>query len=141
MASAQRTGYSDVPQPQPELELDELYRELILDHYKSPRHHTKLARADVVAEGYNPVCGDEVDHIAMTIAFGGEAPPGVAFEVDDELARMGAAVDRARTDELVSARFERREQTVVLQHGRERDARSDGLEREVLGHARLLVDR
>jgi len=42
MASARQTGYSDVPQPQPELELDELYRELILDHYKSPRHHTKL---------------------------------------------------------------------------------------------------
>lgn len=69
MASAQRTGYSDVSQPQPELELDELYRELILDHYKSPRHHTKLARADVVAEGYNPVCGDEVE---MELVFDGE---------------------------------------------------------------------
>lgn len=44
-----------------ELELDELYRELILDHYKSPRHRTRLASPDVVAEGYNPVCGDEVE--------------------------------------------------------------------------------
>ena len=69
MVSARRTGYSDVSQPQPELELDELYRELILDHYKSPRHHTKLAHADVVAEGYNPVCGDEVE---MELVFDGE---------------------------------------------------------------------
>ena len=69
MVSARRTGYLDVPQPQPELELDELYRELILDHYKSPRHHVKLPRADVVAEGYNPVCGDEVE---MELVFDGE---------------------------------------------------------------------
>jgi len=46
---------------QPEPEFDELYRELILDHYKHPRHRTPLAHADVVAEGYNPVCGDEVE--------------------------------------------------------------------------------
>jgi nitrogen fixation NifU-like protein len=44
-----------------ELELDELYRELILDHYKNPRHHTPLDHAAVVAEGYNPVCGDEIE--------------------------------------------------------------------------------
>jgi nitrogen fixation NifU-like protein len=52
-----------------EFELDELYRELILDHYKHPRHHAHLANADVVAEGYNPVCGDEVD---MELNFAGD---------------------------------------------------------------------
>lgn len=52
-----------------ELELDELYRELILDHYKSPRHHRRLDAPDVVAEGYNPVCGDEIE---MQLAFDGE---------------------------------------------------------------------
>ena len=44
----------------PEPALDELYRELILDHYKNPRHREKLADADVTAEGFNPVCGDEI---------------------------------------------------------------------------------
>ena len=48
-------------QRQPEPVLDELYRELILDHYKHPRHRNQLEHADVVAEGYNPVCGDEVE--------------------------------------------------------------------------------
>jgi nitrogen fixation protein NifU and related proteins len=52
-----------------ELQLDELYRELILDHYKHPHHHEKLAEADVVAEGYNPVCGDEVE---MQLKFEGD---------------------------------------------------------------------
>jgi nitrogen fixation NifU-like protein len=50
-----------VRQPVPEPEFDELYRELILDHYRSPRHREPLAQADVVAEGYNPLCGDEVE--------------------------------------------------------------------------------
>lgn len=51
---------------QQEPELDELYRELILDHYKQPRNRKTLERADVVAEGYNPVCGDEIE---MQLAF------------------------------------------------------------------------
>ena len=52
-----------------ELELDELYRELILDHYKNPRHREKLPRADVTAEGFNPVCGDEIE---MELNFDGD---------------------------------------------------------------------
>ncbi len=41
-------------------ELDELYRDIILDHYKAPRGKEPLERADVTEEGYNPLCGDEV---------------------------------------------------------------------------------
>jgi nitrogen fixation NifU-like protein len=54
---------------QSEPPLDELYRELILDHYKNPRNKKRLAAADVVAEGYNPLCGDEVE---MQLAFEGD---------------------------------------------------------------------
>jgi len=57
-----------------ELELDELYRDLILDHYKNPRHREKLPRADVTAEGYNPVCGDEIE---MELAFEGDRIAGI----------------------------------------------------------------
>ena len=60
-----------------ELELDELYRELILDHYKHPRHHEPLDHADVVAEGYNPVCGDEIE---MQLAFDGERLSGIGIK-------------------------------------------------------------
>lgn len=41
-------------------ELDELYKEVILDHYRSPRNARPLANPDVTEEGTNPLCGDEV---------------------------------------------------------------------------------
>ena len=41
-------------------EFDQLYRELILDHYKNPRNHGLLDPADAHAEGQNPLCGDEI---------------------------------------------------------------------------------
>lgn len=41
-------------------ELDELYRELILDHNRRPRNHRKLEAPCTHAEGYNPLCGDRV---------------------------------------------------------------------------------
>lgn len=44
----------------PEPQFDELYRDLILDHYRRPRNRGRLAEATVHAEGANPVCGDEV---------------------------------------------------------------------------------
>ena len=41
-------------------ELRELYRELILDHARSPRHFGKLADATHCADGINPLCGDKL---------------------------------------------------------------------------------
>lgn len=41
-------------------ELRELYRELILDHARSPRHFGKLSDATHSAEGINPLCGDKL---------------------------------------------------------------------------------
>ena len=41
-------------------ELRELYRELILDHARNPRHFGKLDGVSHMAEGINPLCGDKV---------------------------------------------------------------------------------
>lgn len=41
-------------------ELDELYGEIILDHYRNPRHCVLLPNADIRAKGDIPLCGDEV---------------------------------------------------------------------------------
>ena len=41
-------------------ELQQLYQSLILDHNRSPRNFGSLAGADRHAEGYNPLCGDQV---------------------------------------------------------------------------------
>ena len=52
------------------MDLDELYRDLILDHYRNPRNKGDLtATSDgstVIAEGLNPSCGDEIQ-IAVKI--------------------------------------------------------------------------
>ncbi len=41
-------------------EMRELYRELILDHARNPRHFHKLDDATHTAEGMNPLCGDKL---------------------------------------------------------------------------------
>ena len=40
--------------------LDELYKEVILDHYQNPRNSEPLQQVSVTTEGYNPVCGDQI---------------------------------------------------------------------------------
>ncbi len=41
-------------------DLDDLYREVILDHYRSPRNRRSLESVDIETRGFNPFCGDEV---------------------------------------------------------------------------------
>jgi len=45
----------------PEPQFDDLYREVILEHYHEPHGKEPLERTDVAAEGMNPLCGDELD--------------------------------------------------------------------------------
>jgi nitrogen fixation NifU-like protein len=40
--------------------LEDLYREVILDHYRNPRNKGHLDNPDLSAEGVNPLCGDEI---------------------------------------------------------------------------------
>jgi nitrogen fixation protein NifU and related proteins len=40
---------------------DDIYREIILDHYRNPRNKGKLTDADVSIHDSNPLCGDEID--------------------------------------------------------------------------------
>lgn len=40
---------------------DDIYREIILDHYRNPRNKGKLPHADVSTHDSNPLCGDEID--------------------------------------------------------------------------------
>ena len=40
--------------------LDELYRDIILDHYKNPRHGNDVDNPDLESNGNNPFCGDEI---------------------------------------------------------------------------------
>ena len=42
------------------MELDSLYQEVILDHYRSPKHKGLSAAKDVQVHHNNPSCGDEI---------------------------------------------------------------------------------
>jgi nitrogen fixation protein NifU and related proteins len=74
--------------------MEDLYREVILDHYKNPRGHGVIEDADATAEGLNPLCGDEV---AIYVAFGedGETIDEVKFS------GRGCAISQAATSMLM----------------------------------------
>jgi len=81
-------------------ELEQMYREVILDHYKSPRGHGLIEGAEAQAEGQNPLCGDEVT-ISVKFAEDGETIDAVGFE------GRGCAISQAATSmltELVQGR-------------------------------------
>ena len=40
--------------------LEDLYREIILDHYRTPRNRGELEPPAIKADGHNPLCGDEI---------------------------------------------------------------------------------
>lgn len=59
-------------------ELSDLYQQVILDHNKKPRNFRKLENANYSAEGYNPLCGDQLhvylemeDEVVKDISFEG----------------------------------------------------------------------
>lgn len=56
--------------------MSDLYRELILDHYKNPRNHGELDPRDAYAQGTNPLCGDDV---AISINFDGDTISEIRF--------------------------------------------------------------
>ena len=62
------------------MSLDELYKEVILDHYRAPRNKGKLDPHDVALERNNPLCGDEIE---LFLKFDGDSLAGVAFDGKD----------------------------------------------------------
>ena len=57
--------------------LDDLYREIILDHYRSPRHKGRVEDPDISARGYNPLCGDDIE---LTVRLRDGRIDAVAFD-------------------------------------------------------------
>ncbi len=74
-------------------DFEDMYREVILDHYKNPRNYGALEEPDAHAEGQNPLCGDEV---AISVRFGedGQTIEDVRFE------GRGCAISQAATSML-----------------------------------------
>ena len=86
--------------------LEDLYREIILDHYRSPRNRGELEAPPATrAEGFNPVCGDEVvlylqveDGIVTDVAMGGQG-----CSISQASGSMMSAAIKGKTVEEVEA--------------------------------------
>ena len=83
--------------------LEDLYREIILDHYRTPRNRGELAPPAVRAEGHNPLCGDEIqvfldvqDGVVNDIKVGGQ---GCSIS-QSSASMMTQAVKGKRLDEV-----------------------------------------
>jgi nitrogen fixation protein NifU and related proteins len=74
-------------------EFEQMYREVILDHYKNPRGHGVIEEPDAAAEGQNPLCGDEVS-IFVSLGADGETIEEVKFS------GRGCAISQAATSML-----------------------------------------
>jgi nitrogen fixation NifU-like protein len=59
-----------------EADLDDLYRDIIIDHYRHPRHRGHLDSPSATHEGLNPLCGDEV---TVEVKVHGDRLAGIAY--------------------------------------------------------------
>jgi nitrogen fixation NifU-like protein len=75
-------------------ELSELYQQVILDHNKKPRNFRKLETANHSAEGYNPLCGDQ---LTVYLNLEDEAVKDVSFE------GSGCAISKAAASMMTQA--------------------------------------
>jgi nitrogen fixation NifU-like protein len=75
-------------------ELSELYQQVILDHNKKPRNFRKLETANHSAEGFNPLCGDQ-----LTVYLNLEA--GAVKEISFE--GSGCAISKAAASMMTQA--------------------------------------
>ncbi|MFQ5830217.1 MAG: Fe-S cluster assembly sulfur transfer protein SufU [Candidatus Methylomirabilia bacterium] len=75
-------------------DLRELYQEVILDHNRRPRNFQKLEAANRTAEGYNPLCGDQ---ITVYLRLEDDVVTGVSFE------GSGCAISKASASMMTAA--------------------------------------
>jgi nitrogen fixation NifU-like protein len=75
--------------------MDDLYRELIIDHYKNPQYRGHLDPNDIQFEDDNPLCGD---HIEVTLRLDGDGKV-----VDGRFDGKGCAISQASADLLIES--------------------------------------
>ncbi len=75
-------------------ELSELYQQVILDHNKKPRNFRKLENANHTAEGYNPLCGDQ---LTIYVNLDNDGVREIAFE------GSGCAISKAAASMMTQA--------------------------------------
>ena len=75
--------------------MDDLYREIIIDHYKNPHYRGRLDPHDITFEDDNPLCGDHI-HIDLRVDGNNQITDG-RFE------GHGCAISQASADLLIES--------------------------------------
>jgi nitrogen fixation NifU-like protein len=79
--------------------LEDLYREIILDHYRTPRNRGELPTPPAaVAEGHNPLCGDE---ITVYLDIDRDAEPAVVRDV--KIGGQGCSISQSSASMMSAA--------------------------------------
>ncbi len=79
--------------------LEDLYREIILDHYRTPRNRGELESPPAVeSRGHNPLCGDE---ITLYLLVDGEGDDAVVSDV--KIAGQGCSISQSSASMMSQA--------------------------------------
>jgi nitrogen fixation protein NifU and related proteins len=99
-------------------ELADLYQEVILDHNKRPRNFHRLDDANRTAEGFNPLCGDQIqlfvkleDGVIRDIAF-----QGSGCAISKASASLMTSILKGKTEGEAASLFERFHELVTAEH-------------------------
>jgi nitrogen fixation NifU-like protein len=100
-------------------ELNELYREVILDHNRRPRNFRALAGATVTQEGFNPLCGD---HLTLYLKLDNGVIADLAFQgsgcaISKASASLMTEALKGKTVEQARALFDRFHQMITSDPG------------------------
>jgi len=109
-------------------DLRELYQQVILEHSRSPRNFKELDGASHSAEGYNPLCGDQ---IAVYVVLDGDKIADIAFKgsgcaISKASASLMTAAVKGKTLAEAEALFGRFREMVTSKHDADVDAEELG---------------
>jgi nitrogen fixation NifU-like protein len=99
--------------------VSELYQSLILDHNRAPRNYRPIPEADREAEGYNPLCGDQ---LKVWVKLDGDRIADVSFQgsgcaISKASASLMTMVVKGKTTAEASRMFESFHRMVTGQGG------------------------
>jgi nitrogen fixation protein NifU and related proteins len=107
--------------------LDDLYREIILDHYRTPRNRGELPPPAAHAVGHNPLCGDEIEvyldvdgGVVRDIKVGGQG-----CSISQSSASMMSQAVKGKTVDEVRALVHRFKSMMSIEELDEGDAAAD----------------